>query len=31
MKDVKANLLVYVKEGQGIIKTEPFAAAKKKA
>jgi hypothetical protein len=31
MKDVKANQLVYVKEGQGIIKTEPFAASKKKA
>ena len=31
MKDIKANQLVYVKEGQGITKTEPFAAAKKKA
>jgi hypothetical protein len=29
MKDVKANQLVYVKEGQGIVKTEQFAASKK--
>jgi hypothetical protein len=28
MKDVKVNQLVTVKEGQGIIKTEQFAAAK---
>jgi hypothetical protein len=29
MKDVKPNQLVYVKEGQGVIKTEQFSAAKK--
>jgi hypothetical protein len=29
LKDVRANQLVYVKEGQGIIKTEQFAPAKK--
>jgi len=29
MKDVKPNQLVYVKEGQGIVKSESFHAAKK--
>ena len=29
MKDVKVNQLVHVKEGQGIVKTEQFAAARK--
>ena len=29
MKDVKVNQLVTVKEGQGIVKTEEFPAAKK--
>ena len=29
MKDVKVNQLVMVKEGQGIVKTEEFAAAKR--
>ena len=31
LKDVKVNQLVYIKEGQGIIKTEEFKAAKKTA
>ena len=30
VKDVKVNQLVYVKEGQGIFKSEPLANAKKK-
>jgi hypothetical protein len=30
MKDVKANQLVYVKEGQGIVRSESFPAANKK-
>lgn len=29
IKDVKPNQLVYVKEGQGIFKSEPLANAKK--
>ena len=29
-KDVKVNQLVYVKEGQGIVKTEPLANTRKK-
>ena len=29
LKDIKPNQLIFVKEGQGIVKTEPFAAPRR--